>query len=184
MPTYRPASYGIQLSEALAQAAAHADVRQVPITCLEFRHPGYAQPIRLVNQTDDITVTHEATAALDAGDEVEYLASPITVTVPEQSPGAGTPEIQITVAHLSGEILRALNTTRESLLLWTVTERVYLSDDLTGPAIIPPLELTCTSVDFGGGPVAVIRCSYGDPARRATPKLTFRSSQYPGLVSR
>lgn len=184
MPTYRLASYGIQLSQALAEAAAHADVRQTPITCLEFRHPNYSVPIRLVNQTDDISVTHEAGAALNPGVSVEYLASRITVTVPEQSPGAGTPEIVITVAHLSGEVKRALDATRDTLNLWTVTERLYLSDDLTGPAILPPLQLTCTAVDFGGGPIAQIRCSYGDPARRATPKLTFRSSQYPGLVSR
>jgi hypothetical protein len=183
MPTYRPASYGIRLSEALAEAAAIAPVNRVILSCLEFRHPDH-DPIRLVNDTNSVIVTHEATAALAPGQPVEYLASPIKVGIPEESPAAGSPQIIVTVAHLNGAIRAALEETRDSLQPWTVTERIYASDDLSGPARLPALTLEVLSVEFPGPPVAQITCGYSDPAMRAVPRITFRSSQYPGLSAR
>lgn len=183
MPTYRPANYGIQLSEALAQAAAVAPVSRAIISCLEFRHPSVA-PVRLCANTTDLTVTHEAGAALNPSAAAEYLAAPITVGIPEESPGAGAPQIVVTVAHINNAIREALEATRGSLEPWTVTERLYASDDLSGPARLPPLTLEVLQVEFPGGPVASITCGYSDPANRAVPRLTFRSSQYPGLSAR
>ncbi len=183
MPTYRPAQYGIQLSQALAEAAAVAPVEQARHLCLEFRHPS-ADPIRVTDNTDALTVTHEAGAPLLPGASATYLPAPIRVTLPEESPEAGSPQITITLAHVNGAVAERLRATRESLTPWRVIERVYLSDDLTGPAVLPPLELEVLEVEFGGEPVAVLRCAFGDPARRPVPRLTYRVSQYPGLTAR
>jgi hypothetical protein len=46
------------------------------------------------------------------------------------------------------------------------------------------LTLEVLSVEFPGPPVAQITCGYSDPAMRAVPRITFRSSQYPGLSAR
>ena len=183
MPTYRPASYGIQLSEALAEAAAVAPVERAIISCLEFRHPA-ADPIRVTDEPDGITVTHEAGAPLAAGQAVEYLAAPVTITIPEEGPTSGSPRVTITVAHVNGSIREALDLTRDSLQLWTVTERLYASDDLTAPARLPPLTLEVLQVEFPGPPIAQLTCGFGDPGLRAVPRLTFRGSQYPGLSAR
>lgn len=183
MPTYRPAQYGIQLSEALAEAAASAPVERARHLCLELRHP-LADPIRLTDNTDPLTVTHEAGAPLLPGAAAEYLPAPIAVGLPEESPDAGTPQILVTISHVNGAVAERLRATRDSLQPWLITERVYLSDDLTGPAVLPPLTLEVLEVEFGGEPVAVLRCAYGDPARRPVPRLTYRVSQYPGLTAR
>lgn len=183
MPTYRPASYGIQLSEALSEAAAAAPVDRAIISVLEFRHPAHP-PIRVTDEPDGITVTHEAGAPLAPGQAVEYLQAPVSVSVPDEGPAAGSPRVTITLAMLNAEVKAALDATRESLARWTVTERLYASDDLTAPARLPPLTLEVTAVEFPGQPVAQLTCSFGEPSLRAVPGLTFRGSQYPGLGAR
>lgn len=184
MPTYRTPVHGISLSEALAEAAAAAPVTRVMLTCLELSHPSLPAPIRLVADTDDVTVTHEAGAPIDPSSTATYLAAPITVGVPEQSPGAGSPEIQVTIGHVNGQVRLALEASRATRTPWTIVERQYASDDLTGPAVLPPLSLYVTSVDLQGDHTAVLRCSHGNPQVRAVPRLTFRSTEYSGLAAR
>jgi hypothetical protein len=183
MPTYRPAKYGIQLSEALAEAAAIAPADRAIISVLEFSHPS-ASAIRITDHPNGVIVTHEATAPLGPSGTVVYYEAPVTVSIPEESPNAASPRITITLSMLNSEIRAALEATRSSLLPWTVTERLYASDDLTAPARMPPLTLEVQSVEMGGGPSATITCGFGEPAQRAVPRITFRSSQYPGLQSR
>lgn len=183
MPTYRPPSYGIELSEALAEAAASAPVGRAYISVLEFRHPAH-DPIRVTDEPGGITVTHEAAAPLDPGAAVAYLEAPISVSIPEEGPTAGAPRVTVSVAMLNGEIKAALDATRDSLQPWTVTERVYVSDDLSAPARLPPLTLEVMGVELQGSPAAQITCGFGESGQRAVPRLTFRSSQYPGLSAR
>jgi hypothetical protein len=184
MPNYRPPLRGIRLSDALAEAAASAPVSRTILACYEFAHP--LRVLRVVNNTEDVTVTHEAGAALNPSGSATYWAAPLTVGVPEESPAAGSPEVVITLSNVSGQVKQMLDEVRaepEALESWTVTERLYASDDLTAPARMPPMRLTVLGVEISGQ-IATIRCGYGDPARRSVPRATFRSSQYPGLVAR
>lgn len=181
MPTYRPKYRGVQLSEALAQSAAIAPITYAMLQCFECRHP-LSDPIRFVHNHESITAALEVTAPLDPGAYVTFTASSVERTRQEESAEAGSPEISLTISNVSGTVTDALKLTSESLVPWEITERLYASNDLTGPAILPPITLEITKVQVYDSYV-VISSSYRDPTNIAVPKLTFKLTEYPGLYS-
>lgn len=183
MPTYQPPLHGVSLSEALAEAAAIAPISRAMLSAFELWHPTLTGPVRIVNNHAALWATLEADAPRDAGEEVEFLASYVEVTKPEESDAAATPEITLSVANVSGLLSDALRQARGSLVPWEIIERLYASDDTSAPAILPPTKLTVTAAEISGV-VASITASFGDPGNVAVPRATFRIEQYPGLSAR
>jgi hypothetical protein len=181
MPIYRNKYRGVQLSEALAQSAAIAPITYAMLSAFEVRHP--SQPvIRFVNNPEPIWATLEATAAVDANALVKFVACSVQRTRPEESADAGTPEISITISNVSGVVTSALNASRGSLIPWMITERLYASNDLTGPAILPPITMEISKVQVYGSYIT-LTASYRDPTNIAIPKLTFKLAEYPGIYA-
>lgn len=183
MPTYREPLHGVSFSEALAEAAAIAPITRVMLSTFELWHPTLWAPIRVVNDYEPLLATLEDDAPRDAGEEVEFLACPVTVGKPEESDAASTPEVTLQVANVSGLWSDALRRARGSDDLWQIIERVYASDDLSAPAILPPTTLTLTHTSITGS-VASLTASFGDPVNFSVPRTTFRREQYPGLSAR
>lgn len=181
MPIYRSKYRGVQLSEALAQSAAIAPITYAMLSAFEVRHPSQA-PIRFVNNPEPIWATLEATADVDPSATVKFVACSVQRVKPEESAEAGTPEITITISNVSGVVTDALNAARGSLTPWLITERLYASNDLTGPAILPPITMEISRVQVYGSYVT-LTASYRDPTNLGIPKLTFKLSEYPGLYS-
>ena len=69
---------------------------------------------------------------------------------------------------------------RGTLDPWVIIERVYASDDLSGPALLPPLEVELTSIDMVGSALQ-IAAQLDDDGTLAVPAITFRRTEYPGL---
>lgn len=181
MPIYRSKYRGVQLSEALAQSAAIAPVTYAMLAAFEVRHPSQ-EPIRFVNNPEEIYATLEASAEVDPSTEVLFRPASVQRVKPEESAEAGTPEITISISNVSGLVTEALNASRGSLTPWIITERIYASNDLSGPAILPPVTMEISRVQVYGNYVT-LTASYRDPTNLAIPKLTFKLSEYPGLYS-
>lgn len=180
MPIYQTPRNGVSLSVAAAEAAAIARVTRVMLYTYELSHSSLDEPIRVVNDHQSLT------AYLESGSPntpVEFMAASVRVTRPEESDTASTPQITLTVDNVSGQVSDAIRAANGSLDMWTITERIYASDDLTAPAVMPPLSLIASSIAMTGVQCQ-IACSFGDPANVAVPAITFKREDYPGLSAR
>jgi hypothetical protein len=139
--------------------------------------------VRVVRDHVPLSATLEDDAPVNAGETVDFMASAVKVSRPEESDGAGAAEVTLTIDNISGEISNALRAARGSLDTWEVTERIYASDDTTGPASLPVLTLTLTGVRTTPES-AVFKASFGDPVNVSVPRLTFKRNEYPGLSAR
>jgi hypothetical protein len=181
MPVYKTARHGVQLSEALHEAAVVASVRYIIFVTFELWHSSFDEPIYVVDNYEDLIAKKESTATRDASTYVTFMKSAIRHSKPEESDTAATPEITLEVDNVSGPISRALRTARGSLNPWELTMRLYASNDLTAPDQSPPTKLLVTGIEVSEE-TATLTASYGDPANFKVPKLTFKRSEYPGLV--
>lgn len=183
MPTYGAPRRGVSLADALLDAAVTSNIATVVLHTFEFFQPlGTPDgPIYCVADEVNLLATKEATADRDAGLEVEFLAIRIQMQRPEESDTASSPEISITVSNVSGLMSDALRRARGSLEPWVLIERLYAANDTTGPLILPTLQLYVTGVDMDAETVT-LRASFGDSANVSVPSITFKRSEYPGLV--
>lgn len=179
MPDYQPAEHGVSMSYAQMEAAAIAPVTRAMLNTFELYHPLSGRH-RFCNDNQSFFGVLEDAAPEDAGELVEFLAAPLTINEPDESDSAASPEISLSLDGVAGAMAARLELTRESLVPWVLTERVYASDDNTGPAILPPTELELSSVGIKGSAV-ILKANFGDPANVSIPRLTFRRGQYPGL---
>jgi hypothetical protein len=181
MPIYLPARAGVVYSVAFAESAAIARLQYLMLETYELWHPSFDEPIRIVNDVTAITAVLEATAPRNPGEAVAFLAVKMTVDKPEESDTAENPSIGLSRPDLSGILKNALDKARGSLVPWDIIERVYASDDLTAPAILPPRAYQMKNVSLSVA-LANMQASYDDHANEAIPRLTFKREFYPGLV--
>lgn len=181
MPTYLPTRAGVTYSLAFAEAAAIARLEYLMLECYELWHPSFDEPIRIVNDVTAITATLEATAPRNAGEAVDFIAVMMSVDKPEESDTADNPSIALSRPDLSGILKNALDSARGSLEPWQIIERIYASNDLTAPAILPPRAYQVKTVTLSLA-VSRMQANYDDHANEAVPRLTFKREFYPGLV--
>jgi hypothetical protein len=171
---------GVTLSEALQEAAAVAPIDRAMLYAYELWHDSLAEPIRFVNDKADLLATLEADAPRDASSEVEFLACPLALERPEESAEAANPSITLSRPDVAGILKAALDTARGSLEPWTIIERLFASDDTSGPAILPPLTYEIQRASIAGS-AASMTAGFDDDGNIAVPRITFRREHYPGL---
>lgn len=184
MPIYTsPPRHGVSLSDALLEAAAVAPIGRAMLDTLELYHESGTPegPIYVVNDYADLIATKDAAATRDAGLTVLYMKTSLLIGRAEQSDSQATPELQITVPNVSGVMSQALRVSRSSLRPWELIHRVYASDDTSGPALLPALVLYVSTFDVTAETVT-IKASFGDSVNVSIPRLTFKRTEYPGLV--
>lgn len=180
MPTYNDPVKGLSRSEALEEAAAVAPAGRAMLAAFELRHGGTAYA-RVVNDNQAWFFTHEDDAPLQPSQSVEYLAGSLEISVPEESDNAPTGEVTLKLTNVSGTYKRdMLDVIRGSLEPIYLTQRLYASDDVTGPAQLPVTHLIVTFSEITATTVTM-KVSYGDPANIAVPRATFSRDAYPGL---
>jgi hypothetical protein len=181
MATYLPKYRGVSLSLALAEAASIAPQGYAILSTFEIRHP-LITTIRFVHNPVDIVARLEATAPQNAGQQVLFKACHVRRTIQDESSEAGTPEVSISISNVNGLVTSQLAITRDSLVPFEITERLYASNDLESLAKSPPITLEIVKAQSYGSYV-VLTASYRDPGNTAVPKLTFKLSEYPGLYA-
>lgn len=184
MPSFsRPPLNGISLSDALIEAAVVAPTDVVVLRTYEIRNYYLSVPLRLVVSNSDLIATLEDDAPVDAGISVLFYACSVEIELLPESSDAGSPEVGITITNVNGEVSNLLSLSRDTFEPWEITERIYLSNDITGPAKLPVLTLNITSVSMNGKS-ANLKASFGDALKLAVPRLTFSRIEYPGLASK
>lgn len=174
------------LSEAIQEAYAHAPSDAIILHTLELRHPDFRDDagnpvaIRVVRDQVDLTARLEADAALNAGQMVTFIAMGFELDLPPVDT-APVPEIVVTLDNVSREIVRHLDAAAESQAVIEITYRPYLSNDLEGPQMDPPITLVLTEVEADVQRVTA-RARMMDIGNKAFPSRTYTAREFPGLT--
>lgn len=169
------------LSDALDEAYASAPSSEVVLHTLEIRHPDFTQPIRVVRDHQDFDAYLEADAPENPGEEVTFIAMAFDFTLPEVTKST-SPEIEIGLDNVSGEISAYLDIAANSPDLIEVTYRPYLASDPSGPSMNPPLTLTIRSVTADIFRVKAV-AGFADLANKKFPSQTYDTERFAGLSS-
>ena len=174
------------LSEAIREAYAAAPSDVVILHTLELRHPAFEDDegnptsIRVVRDHVDLTARLEASAPLDAGEMVTFVAMAFDLSLPPVDV-APVPEITVTIDNVSREIVRHLDAAATSQDKIEITYRPYLSTDLEGPQMDPPITLVLTEVEADVFRVTG-RARMLDIGNKAFPSITYTAGKFPGLT--
>lgn len=168
------------LSAAIREAYTAAPQGVVTLHTLEFRHPAFSQPLRVVLDHADHTCTLESDAPEDPSTPVLFIGYAFDIVLPEVTDSAA-PEVVITIDNVSMEIEDNINAALSTTDKVVVTYRPYLSTDLSAPAMNPPLTLTVTQISADQFQVTA-RAQLGDYANKAFPSEMYTAGRFPGLV--
>ena len=124
----------------------------------------------------------EADAPRDAGRMVPFIALAFELELPPVDT-APVPEIAVTLDNVGREIVRHLDAAATSLERIEVTYRPYLSTDIEGPQMDPPITLTLTEVEVDVFR-ATGRARMLDIGNRAFPADLYTATRFPGLIPR
>ncbi len=183
MPAYLPKRNGVSLSEAYAEAATRAPITRVMLATYELRHVSFDAPIRIVNDYQNLDATLEVTAPENPGETVTFTALPVEVSGPDEKDTNEAPTIQVAIDGVSRQLAGQLDAAVQTFDLIYVTERIYASDDTTGPAVLPVLTLVLRDVEITEKRVTG-QASFYDPTNRGFPRQEYTPDQYPGLSAR
>jgi hypothetical protein len=172
--------------QAIAEAYASADVNEIPVDTIEFRHPlfvddnGNPTAIRLAVGYKDYVFTLEPNAPANGGQAVTFIGCPFEFTLPEVGDGA-TPELKISVDNVDRRMATYMEEAAPSLIPIQCTYRPYLESDPSGPQMDPPFTFTLTKVivdvfKISGTATTNDVNNWGFPNRIYTPQ------EFPGLV--
>lgn len=196
------------LSEAIKEAYAAAPSDTVILHTLEIRHPTFTQPIRVVRNFPNqdtwvnlggagvqavldamdaedrelvgLVARLEADAPEDAGQLVAFIALAFDLDLPPVD-NIPVPEITLTMDNVGREITDALDAAATSQDTIEVTYRPYLSTDIEGPQMDPPMTLTLSDVE--ADPLRVTgRARMLDIGNKAFPSIVYTAKRFPGLA--
>ncbi len=170
------------LTEAIEEAYATAPAGQVILHTLEFRHPSFTEPLRVVNDQQDFVGTLEADAPINGGEEVTFTAFAFEFVPPDVDSSGTLPEVTIAIDNVSREVLGYMDLAANSPDLIAVTYRPYLSTDTSEPQMNPPLTLTVRTVEADIFRVTA-RASFGDFINKAFPAILYDATRFPALIA-
>ena len=196
------------LSAAIREAYAAVPSDVVVLHTLEIRHPTFAKPLRVVRNFGDqeswtalggaearavldsmsaddrrmvgLVARLEAAAPLDAGKMVAWIALAFDLDLPSVE-SVPVPEITVTMDNVGREITDALDAAAISQDKIEVTYRPYLSSDIEGPQMDPPITMVLSEVE--ANPLRVTgRARMLDVGSRAFPAKLYTAKDFPGLA--
>jgi hypothetical protein len=172
----------MSLSDAISEAYASCPSTVSELVTVEIYHPTWSSVVRLVRDRSDLVAKLESAAPNNPGATVTFTAFPFEFTLPKK--GEGRQELRLSIDNASRLLMDAI----ESLDLTSsipvrVIYRPYLSTDLTGPALNPPLSLAVRAISIDVQRVS-LACGYADFANRKFPRQVYAIEDFPGLASR
>ena len=105
-------------------------------------------------------------------------ASVPRVRIPLSPP---VPDITVTIDNVSRELIKHLDAAVESAEKIEITYRPYLSNDLSGPQMDPPITLILSEVEADVSRV-VGRARMLDIGNKSFPSETYTATRFPGLT--
>lgn len=163
-----------------AYACSKSDVAE--IVALEISHPSIVGSVYLVNNNVDLTLKLEdGYKGQTPGPNVLFTACPFRFRRPSVN-ADGIQELQLSVDNVDRRLSDFLGQTVNFSEKVTCIYRVYLSNDLQTPQLVPPLELALTDVDISLVEVTA-RASFADLVNKIYPSQFYYRSIFPGLGS-
>lgn len=150
---------------------ASAPSEYVILPTLEILVPGET-PIRVVAAYEDLTAT------LETAETVTFQAGPFEYKEPAKDT-QGNQTLTFSIANVTGEAQKAVESALESGAEVPVNYRVYLSTDLTAPAK-KPFKMTLRGGSFEGIMVQ-IEAGYYDLLNAQWPRKRYLAEDFPGL---
>lgn len=166
----------VSVSEALQEA--YASAHAVELHTLEVRHPGFTQPIRLVQSHRNHTMTLEADAPLDAATAVEFIGTSFTVEMPTVDEN-GQMRMRLVIDNVTGEIEDDLGAAVQLPQLAEITYRCFLDLDTSAPQL-PLLHMEVFEVSAGDMTIDVV-VGFGSFSNVAFPREDYTRQRFPGL---
>ncbi len=166
------------MSQILQTLYASAPVDDMPVQTLElidpaFNVPGFAPGvIRIVQGYDDLAL------GLETGETVMFYRFPFSVSLPAKSI-KGRQDLTFRVDGVTGEVLKAIEASKEAGNKTQVVFRVYALSDLTHPAN-PPVTMTAINAQAELNQVT-ITATFHDLVNKAWPFRRYTPSFAPGL---
>lgn len=170
------------LTEAIEEAYATAPAGQVILHTLEFRHPSFTTPLRVVHDQQDFVGTLEPTAPINPSEAVTFTAFAFDFVPPDVDSSGSLPEVTIAIDNVSREILGYMDLAANSADLIEMTYRPYLSTDPSEPQMNPPLTLTVRTVEADIFRITA-RASFGDFINKAFPAILYDATRFPALIA-
>jgi len=167
------------LSQAIKEAYASAPADEVILHTIELRHQAFTVPIRVVNDHADLTATLEATAPENPGQAVLFQGFSFGFQPPDVD--GPRPEIILTIDNVSREITKNIEAATISGAPVELTYRPYLSTDLSGPQMNPPLTLDIIGIEASMLTVTA-HAAFGDLGSKRFPSEDYTAERFPGLV--
>ena len=169
-------------TDAIKEAYASCPSDVAVIDTIEIYHPDWASVIRLVRDKSDLTATLESSAPNNPSASVVFTALEFKIAHPRI--GEGRQELTLTIDNASRTLIPLLEAhDLASLDEARVIYRPYLSTDLTGPHMNPPLELTIVGATATMQSVS-LTCGYADFAGLRFPRKVYTADEFPGIAPR
>lgn len=177
MPTFGTAVHGVSMSTALREAASYASIQKAVVVTYEFTHSSFSSRALIAVSHDDLV------AADETGVFGTYVAiAGLKSQGFDESDEAATPIVKLEISGVSTALIDKLDLAIQSIEPVGVVERIYLSDDLAGPAILPVTKAYIRSGSVTETTVS-LEIGFGDPANQPFPRKTYTRTDYPGLAA-
>lgn len=161
------------ITEALKRIYSGSNVNR-SLEALEFRHPNWPDPVRLVNDVVGWTFT------LETGVLADFIAMPFDVKLPDKNT-AGAEDLQVALCNIGREMMDLLelasSSPEDSI---TCLFRVFLDIPNSAPQINPPLRLQITSVAATLNSITATATRF-DVLNRPFPTTLYTLDSFPGL---
>jgi hypothetical protein len=174
-------------SEALKEAMASAPADEVMLHTLEIQHDAFVDDagnpaaIRVVRDNQDLEARLEASASMNPGEIVNFVAMAFKVKLPGFESGQ-LPQLEITLDNASREVTKHLEQAISSSSPIKIIWRMYLaSDPLSGPDNDPPYVMILTSAK-----VTLLQvtgtATLDDLQNLSFPNRLYTTTDFPGLL--
>ena len=124
MPHYMDKRYGVDLSEAYAEAATSAPIDRVILYTYELLHSSFTEKILIVNDFKPLTAT------LEDGTTQEFIPCPVAIVPPAENDEGRAPVIRVQIDGVSSMIATQLEEATRQMERVEIVERIYVSDEI------------------------------------------------------
>lgn len=161
------------LSEAIKEAYASCPVEKVVLDTLEIRQTGVQDPIYLVKGRTALTAVDED------NNERTFLPSGFQFSLPPENE-EGFRSLNIAIDNIGREVSDFINLAKSEQVPVEMIYRPYVSDDLTTPAMIPPLVLYLKEIQATNFQVTG-RATFFDIINKKFPSELYTRARFPAL---
>lgn len=169
------------MTPAQREAYARANTSLLNMETLEFRHPTFSAPVRIVNYQDPIDFPLEANAPVNAGETVEFIGLACTVKAADIDAQADA-MVTVQIDGVSGVVQTLLAYANQSAVPIDVTVRFYSynvkTGDVDGPVGIIHNQVRTIAVTKTTVAVAM---GYTNSANKKFPSQIYTVTSNPGL---